>query len=63
MKKPIDLVGYWHVEDTHTDIPTGFLVTKVHRVYGDLRDAFEGTLFHRNTQQVRITWRGTEETD
>lgn len=52
----IDLEGTWLVEDTHVDPSTGFLLTETSRVYGDLRDAFEGTLFHRNTQQVKISF-------
>jgi len=55
-----DLIGTWLVEDTYVDSETKFLITQTNRVYGKLHDAMDDTIFHKNTQQIKISFYSPE---
>lgn len=45
----------WLVAFTYVDPKTKFVLTESHLVYGTFRDAFEETLFNKDSFDIRIT--------
>lgn len=49
-----ELKGTWLVSHTYVDPDTKFLLTATDRIYGTFSDAWENSMFHKRSQDIRI---------